>query len=252
MKRLVLFLMIFAMLGGSGIWAQTKLIASLAEIPGLANAAGTEGVLVEIVKAIDEVYEGDIEIRVAPFVRSLQNVMQGRADFHIPGWVEFTPDPSKSYPLARVPYPLGKVEMVLYSNAAKPISKKDIDSAMAKGGPFPYVIEVGVQEMFNFPTAPSNDTIQSLKKVQAGRIDGYLWPPEADVNVRELNLNRIHREFLALYDDPIIVQNSERGVEVSEILDKALRKLDAQGRLEGLHAQMHMPYQKWQPHESMK
>lgn len=103
--------------------------------------------------------------------------------------------------------------------------------------------------MFDFPTVTSNDTEQSLKKVQTGRIDAYIWAPEADGLVRQLKLGRIHREKLDNYDDPIIVANSPRGKQVAEILDKALKELRASGRLQLLYAPMHAPYEVWQPHE---
>jgi polar amino acid transport system substrate-binding protein len=250
-KRIATVIVILAIAAGGGLWAQNTLTASLAEIPGLADSP-EEGVLVEIVKAIDEVWEeGTIDIIVAPFARSIQNVIRGDADFHIPGFVANFPDLSSPSPLARCPVPLGEVEIVIYSRADNPISREDIDAAMARGGEFPYVIEAGIQEMFAFPTASSSSTEQSLRKVQAGRIDGYLWPPEADVIVRELQLDRIHREFLDLYADPVLVANTERGAEVSEILAAALTVLQDQGRLELLHAPMHMLYTVWQPHEDL-
>jgi polar amino acid transport system substrate-binding protein len=239
------------LVAGSVAFGQQTLRASLAQIPGLADSP-EQGVLVDIVRAIDEVWEdGTIEIVVFPFGRSIQNVVRGEADFHIPGFVANTVDPSLPTPLARCPVPLGEVEIVIYSHENNPISREDIEAAMAAGGRFPYVIEAGIQEMFAFPTVSSSSTDQSLRKVQAGRVDAYLWPPEADILVRDLGLDRLHREFLDRYDDPIIVANTEAGREVSEILAEALTILQQQGRLEGLHAPMHMPFTEWQPHLEM-
>ncbi|MFW5775848.1 MAG: hypothetical protein ACOCZB_01020 [Spirochaetota bacterium] len=138
---------------------------------------------------------------------------------------------------------------MIYSRSDNPISRGDIEAAMARGGEFPYVIEAGIQEMFAFPTQSSSSTEQSLRKVQAGRIDAYLWPPEGDIIVRELRMDRVHRELLGKYDDPIIVANTTRGEEVSRILAAALLELQNQGRLEALHAPMHTPWTEWQPHE---
>jgi hypothetical protein len=124
-------------MASGSVWAQTTLVASLAEIPGLADS-NEEGVLVDIVKAIDEVWEeGTIEIIVAPFARSIQNVINGDADFHIPGFVANVPDPSLPVPLARCPVPLGEVEIVIYSNVRNPVSREDIEAAMAAGGECP-------------------------------------------------------------------------------------------------------------------
>ena len=43
--------------------------------------------------------------------------------------------------------------------------------------------EAGIQKTFDFPTVTSSSTEQSLTKVQAGRIDRYLRPPEAPILV---------------------------------------------------------------------
>ena len=48
----------------------------------------------------------------------------------------------------------------------------------------------------------------------------------------------------------ILVAKSARGQEVAAILDAAMKKLRAQGRLKQYHDPVHMTYEEWQPHEA--
>lgn len=49
------------------------------------NTDKGEAVFIEPVKMINEVYtEGSIRIRLYPFIRSIKNVEDGTADFHLP------------------------------------------------------------------------------------------------------------------------------------------------------------------------
>lgn len=251
MRRIIVLAAVILAFAGSFLSAQTNLTASLAHIPDLADSPD-KGIFVDLVKAIDDVYkEGTITIKVSPFARSFENVMRGKADFHIPSFVD--PNiPEEKLPFGYVAEPMGTVKLLLYSNSAEPISLADIEAAMARGGDFPYVIEVGagMKIMFPFPTKGSNNMDQSLKKVNAGRIHAYIWPPEADLLVRDLKLGNIHREIYSDFDDIIVVAKSPRGEEVSRIIEEALKELRRQGRLKQFHDKVHLPYTDWQPHES--
>ena len=58
--------------------------ASIAQLPGLADSP-EKGAFIDLVKAIDAAYkDGKITIGVYPFARSVNNVIDGFADFHIP------------------------------------------------------------------------------------------------------------------------------------------------------------------------
>ncbi len=63
--------------------AAQKLKASLAQMPVHAISK-SEGIQVELIKAISAVSGHDINIGVYSFARSVDNVIKGRADFHIP------------------------------------------------------------------------------------------------------------------------------------------------------------------------
>ena len=246
MKRIVVVL-VLVLCAGALVFGQQVLRGSIAYIPGMADDPD-HGVFVEFVKALDEVWEEG----TVPFARSFENVMRGEADFHVPSFIN--PNiPPEVLPFSWPATPMGQVTLLIYSNERNPITMDDIEAAMEAGGEFPYVIEVGAgtEGMFEHPVVGSSSTEQSLRKVQAGRVDAYIWPPEGDIQVRELNLDRIHREIYSTFDDIIVVARSPRGEEVAGILNDLIIELDQLGLREFYHGQVHFPYTDWQPHEEL-
>jgi len=226
------------------------LVASLAQLPGLADSPD-KGAYVDIVKAIDDVYPGKIKIEVVPMIRSINNVVEGTADFHVPSLRNPLTDLSK-LPYRYLTEKTGSVTDVIYSNKDKIITKKMIDDALATGGKFPYVIEVvgGMEANFPFPALPSRDIEQSLQKVQDKRLDAMIRvQDESDRSLEKLKLNMIHRSFYAGFDDVIIIPKGSKGDELDKILSDCLRKLKASGRMQELYKKAHLPYKEWQPSE---
>jgi len=57
---------------------------SVARLP-LYSESPAKGILIDVLKAMDEEYkDGEFIIEVYPFQRSIDNVINGRADFHFP------------------------------------------------------------------------------------------------------------------------------------------------------------------------
>ncbi|MGD0230257.1 MAG: ABC transporter substrate-binding protein [Syntrophorhabdales bacterium] len=245
-----LMLMLFCTPFLPGAAGETKdLTASLALIPGLIDSPD-KGPFVDVVKAIGGVYTGGkIKIETYPFARSVQNVVQGKADFHIPTLR------NRAISEAGLPYrftteKIGTVCFVIYSNTEKPLTKKMLANAIAQKGKFPYTIEVpaGLEAIFGFPVGSSNDVASSLQKVQKKRIDALVWAQEeVDHALKELKISTIRREHWMDYDDSIIIAKGPRGDAVDAILSSALRKLRASGQLQALYSKVHRPYNDWQP-----
>ncbi len=248
--RISLFCALFAStvfllrIGGSN-----NLIASLAQLPGLADTP-EKGAFVDLVKALDDEYTGGkITIEIYPMARSINNVIEGNADFHIPVFVNPVVPVSK-LPFRYISERIGKTSFVLYSNIDKPITVKMINDAIARGGKFPYKIETahGIEGNYNFPLLPAKDIEQSLRKVGAGRIDAMLWAQEeADTVLRELKIKTILRSHMIDFEDTILIQKGPAGDRIDKILSEAVRKLRKSGRLQVLWAKVHRPYNDWQP-----
>lgn len=232
----------------------TDLIASLAELPGLADSPD-KGAFVEIVKAIDAVYtDGHITIRLFPFARSVDNVITGQADFHIPSIRNSSIDQTRS-PYGIVTEKMGSVSFVIYSHREKPLTKQMLDDAIRHtqgGASFPYAIEVpqGIENQFPFPAISSNYVYQSLRKVAANRIDALVWAQEeTDLTLKRLKIGNIQREFWQSFDDVILISKGPAGNRINRILSNALNILNASGRLGELYSHIHRPYDDWQPFE---
>jgi len=126
----IFFLLIISFLSAGD--AQ-NMVASLAQLLGLADSPD-KGALVDLVKAIDEVYtEGTIKIVIYPFPRSKENVITGKVDYHMP--INVNP----LVPVSKLPYryiseKIGSFVNLLYSQADKPITLKMINDALASKG----------------------------------------------------------------------------------------------------------------------
>lgn len=225
------------------------LTASLALLPGVIEGPD-KGPFVDLVKAIAGVYtDGKIKIETYPFARSIDNVVKGKADFHIPT-VRNRAVTVPSLPYRFTTEKIGSVAFVIYSNSDKPLTKKMLQDAMAQKGKFPYSIEVvpGIEAQFGFPGTPSVDLASSLQKVQKKRLDALVWAQEeADNALKALKIKTIRREHWMDYEDSIIIAKGSQGDAVDKILSNALKKLRASKQLQPLYAKVHRPYEDWQP-----
>jgi len=93
------------------------LIISMAQLPKILESPD-EGIFVDMVKAMDNVYDGKIERKVFPFARSIDNVIKGEADFHLP-MIRNTIVPESSLPYAFSTDKTGDVCFVIFSH--KPV-----------------------------------------------------------------------------------------------------------------------------------
>ncbi len=193
--------------------------------------------------------KGKITVGVFPFARSVNNVMTGEADFHIPSIRNPDIDQSK-LPYGTVKVPMGKVAFVIYSNSNKIITKKMLTDAIAAGGVFPYKIDIaaGIENQYPFAGNSANDIITSLRKLAVGRIDGLVWAQEeVDAALKDLKLKNIHRDFWKDFDDVIIIPKGPEGERLDTLLSAVLTTLKADGRLNAIHSKVHHSFDSWQP-----
>lgn len=231
------------------VWSE-DLNASLAFLPKVSESP-TEGVFVDLVKAIDEAYtDGNITIKVYPFNRSLDNVITGKADFHIP-FMKNPFVPEEKLPFRYGSVKMGKVVFVIYSHKDKPITMADIKKAKS-AGTFSYKIEgyKGLEDFYIFPVIGSSGIDQSMQKVVRKRIDACIFAQEeADFVLKTLKLKDLRRDFYYEFDDVFLVSKGEKGEKADQAISGALTKLKAENRLKELHSKIHLPYNKWQPSE---
>jgi polar amino acid transport system substrate-binding protein len=224
--------------------------ASLAYLPTLVDSPD-KGLFVDLVKAIDAVYtDGSIFIKVYPFVRSLDNVRKGKADFHLPMARSPISDVNR-HPYKFASESMGDVVFVIYSHKDNPITKE----AILRAGhltDYPFKIETGrgLGDLFDFPLITSSSIEQSMKKIVARRIDGFIWAQEeSDSVLRNLKTDAIHRAFYRTFQDVIVIPDGPKGDVVDRILSQAIRTLKSTGRWQVLHKKIHRPYIEWQPYQ---
>jgi len=225
------------------------LIISMAQLPKILESPD-EGIFVDMVKAMDNVYDGKIERKVFPFARSIDNVIKGEADFHLP-MIRNTIVPESSLPYAFSTDKTGDVCFIIYSHKDNPVTLDTIKDAKTQQT-FPLKIEsqLGFRDYFDFPITDSTTIENSLKKISVKRIDAFIFAQEeSDFVVNQLKLKDIHRELYQTFDDVFVIPKGPKGKEIDAVLSGCIKKLSSTGELKKLHDMIHPPYQKWQPYE---
>ncbi len=196
-------------------------VMSFGHLPVLAETKD-KGILVDMVKAIDKVMGSSSEIGVFPFPRSIDNVLQGKAAYHLPELEDPKTDP------ASLPFDLSdamffKVHFVLYSTKGagvtlENLATKKIETSIAHTRYFPFNIK------------GSSNFESSMKKVNAGRIDGFIFAMlEMDSLVEKLKLTNIERQLYQSFEVRAILPKGQKGGETDKYLQAGMDKLVASG-----------------------
>ncbi len=184
-----------------------------------------KGILVDLLKAMAEEYkDGKITWELFPFARSMENVEKGKADFHMPQLVNPKISADK-LPFQFSSEKIFRVVFALYTNKNnKEINPKNVSN---------YKIEtdLGVMDFFDFKAVGSPDIEASMKKVDMGRIDGWIFAmPESDMALKKLGLKNIKRWEYQKYDVRIVLPKGPQGKETDKILSELIKKLKANGK----------------------
>ncbi|QTA82784.1 Uncharacterized protein dnl_51680 [Desulfonema limicola] len=253
MKKIFIFVFISILLTAGILPANARdLVASMGQLPVLIEDKD-KGPFVELVKAIDDVYtKGKIIREVYPFKRSLANVVDGKADFHIP-LIKNPLVSEDTLPFRYSSIPTGPVAFVIYSHKDNPLTKQDIsDAADSRDIPFPYQIDTlqGHADFFNFPVVENYDFESALKRVSIKRIDAIIMPQEeCDSIIKKMKIKDIHRALYYEFDSMIILPKGIQGSETDLIITNALKQLKSEGQLEKINEKIHKPYIDWQPYK---
>jgi polar amino acid transport system substrate-binding protein len=242
------FLLVLAILFsfGSRLYAD-DLVASLALIPmhsQIGKSGQPEGGFVRVAKAIDDVYKnGEISIGQYPFSRSLDNVVSGKADFHMP-LIRIPHVPEDSLPFAYAKERITQVTFVLYTRAdSPPLDKNELNQ---------HVVETirGHKQLFLFKTAELSSIDQGIKKLLHGRSDAFIMEQDAvDSYIRKQKFKNIRRTFFASWDTCVVIPKGPKQQEIDQIVSTALRRLKASGELQAIVKSIHQPYEVWQPYK---
>ncbi len=207
--------------------------ATLAKMP-------TTPIFVELVETMAKTSGKDIEYQAVPFNKSMHDLVDGKADFHIP-LIKAENIPESKLDYAYSTETIFHVNFVLYTNKDKPIDKSKLKD---------YKIETDLAHVayFDFPIKGSNKTASSLKKVNAGRIDGFIFADSSsDPILKKEGLKNIKRELYKVFDVKIILPKGEKGKATDAFLTETIQKMRADGSFDKIMSPLDQPYNDWQP-----
>ena len=208
--------------------------ASLAQMPVYAESVD-KGILVDLVKAISEVTGKQIDIQVVPFKRSIEDVTNAKVDFHMP----LIKNPNIAYKDLNYLHStetIFHVNFTLYTNKSKPLDMKNL-------GQYKIETDAAHTQYFAFPIIASSDLESSIKKVDAGRIDGLIFADMAiDPLIAKLNLTNVKRELYYRFDVKIILPKNAKSKETDAFLTAAIKKLRESGKFAKIMGPIDQPF----------
>ena len=230
-----LSLMVF--LTGSSQAAEYK--ASIANMPGYAEST-EKGVLVDFVKAMSKASGTPISIVVEPFARSMNNAVEARtADFHLPLIVPPAPPSNHDFSTAVIFH----VNFTLYTHKDSKVTRDNLDQFKIEtdNAHIAYIKE---------KTTGSSSLENSLKKVDAGRLDGFIFADFAcDPIIKADKLKNIKRTLYHRFDVKIVLPKGGNGGPVDKFLTETIEKLKASGEFAKIMVSIDTPFDPWQPYE---
>lgn len=201
------------------------LVVSLPLLPPLVESNG-EGIIVDLVRAMDKAYEeGDIIIKGPyPFIRSLDNVANGRSDFHMP--ILFNPlVPEEKLRFSHSTETIFRVDFAVYTNRSNElINPKNLSIFLTE-------TDRGHTQYFDFDIFGSSSVESSLKQVSSNRIDAYVFSmTTTDIALKRLGLTNIKRWYYDTFDVKIALPKQDtKRAEIDRILTRVIKKLRKTG-----------------------
>ncbi len=213
---------------------------SLGNLPVIAESVD-KGLLPDLIKAFQRAYpEGKIEVEVVPFLRSIENLKAGKVDVHAP-LLKDTRKTEEELGYGFSDANLWSVTFALYVNRKKPIDLKN---------PGKYQIETDAAhvDFFDFPVQPSSCLECSLKKLDIGRIDGFIFAAlESDSIIEKLGLKNIKSYFYKTYEGKFVIPRGPEGRKINKLLSRLSKKVKANGDYQKALGPVLTYYKNWKP-----
>ena len=202
---------------------------SVPEIPPLVQST-RGGQIVDLVHALSSHYGGGRFLIEGPypFKRSIDNVASGKSDMHIPllfNPAAPNPPPGCIYSTESMFH----VVFVLYVRNDHPIRSLSSLSNLKLEG-FSIETDAAHIHLFPFPLEPAVSIESALRKVEAGRIDGFLFAmKETDAVLRRLAFQDIRRIEYGSFDARAIFPDTPKGRRHEAIYSQLLKDCNASG-----------------------
>lgn len=183
-------------------------------IPDLENASKRR-----LMSEIDEIYPGKLIVSELPNQRSIQNVVNGKQDFHYPVLLPLS-NVKRSFDYSFSKVTIRRIVYAVYLNKAnKEIGIHNLENYLIEG-------ERGHVEFFDFDVVPSTCVECSFKKLENSRIDGFIYPAlEGDVLIKKLGLRNIDSLYFDTYESKFALPKNSRGEELNTLLSSIISKM---------------------------
>ena len=212
---------------------------TMAQMPVYA-VSPTEGVLVDLIKAIEEVSANKFNIKLNPFASSVYLVKKQMRDIHLP-LIKNDLVKEEELPFYYSTETQFHVNFVLYS-------KKEINLNLNDLSKYNIETDRAHAEYFPFKIISSNSIEKSLEKVHNGKIDGFIFADFAtDPHLKKLAYKDIKRELYKTFESKIILAKNSKGKAADLMITKATEKLKSNGKFQKIMTKIDLPFNNWQP-----
>jgi len=194
-----------------------------------------KGVLIDFVKALEKYSNKKISYVVVPFKRSLENVIMRKVHFHMP-LIALPPQKAKKLNFDYSTETIFHVNFVIFFNKSKNVTKNNYHK-------FKVETDFAHIEFFDKSVKSSTNIEGSLKKVNSGRIDAFIFADNATYPfIKKNNLKNIKSSLYERFDVKIILPKGERGKEVDNFLSETIKKMRRSGEFNKIMDKIDLPY----------
>jgi len=183
-------------------------------------------------------------IEIVPFARGFYLISEKQADILLP--LLEIPDVSKHAALKFDYSTVNIIDIVFVLCSNK---SKNVDVAeLKKGNPKKFKIETDMAhtDYFSFACTGSTNAEASLKKVDAGTIDGYIFgQPTTNLILKKIPMKNIKRQYYDTFHMKFLIQKGTKGGELDKKLTVLIEKLKANGKYQ--EVLKFDAYNDWQP-----
>lgn len=243
MRRLIFSLLLALAALGTGAQAQPyDRVGSLAEnsFSAVSDDKGNHGMLVELVRALDQVTHSSTQIVIRPFARSLMETASGKADFHLP-LVQSDTSPAPDGLAYVTEVDIGQLPFVVYSHKTAPLDAKTVGDHKI------VMTEPGHAAIFPFPVVETRCLSCSLDMILADKADALIVPGEIiDPLLTAVKYKGIHRALYASFPVRALVPVNADSAATRRYLIDGITQLRKTGELWKITGHQ-KGYTDWQP-----
>jgi len=243
MRSITRKLLVFALLSVLTLTAAVGQTYKVA-IPQLSASSIVEA----LIKALGEEEGVTMEIQTVPAARALYLLENGQVDILVPKSVITDAAKLAEQNFDYATPVLSRSAYVLYTNKSKNIDPAELK----KGNPKGYKIETNTANVdsFEFKALPSSNIEASLKKVDSGVIDGYLYSQiSSDAALKGLGLKTIKRQLYNFSELGFGIKKGGVNGVVDKLLVNGMKRLRANGKFDKIMGDLikQGEYDEWQP-----